>query len=71
MDKQGLPSAWSEAASWEMGLLTKNDWKAKWIGMDIIAEDAALEKYGKWITLPENLEETETAISGKALQFLK
>lgn len=27
-------TAWSEAASWSMGLLDQNDWKAKWIGMD-------------------------------------
>ena len=27
-------AAWSEAASWSMGLLNKNDWKAKWIGYD-------------------------------------
>ena len=27
-------AAWSDAASWSMGLLNKNDWKAKWIGYD-------------------------------------
>ena len=27
-------SAWSESAYWSMGLLNKNDWKAKWIGYD-------------------------------------
>ena len=27
-------AAWSEPASWSMGLLSKNDWKAKWIGYD-------------------------------------
>jgi alpha-L-rhamnosidase len=53
-DKQDTPSAWSETASWEMALLSKDDWKAKWIGMDIIAEPSALEKYGKWIGLPES-----------------
>lgn len=25
---------WSESAYWSMGLLNKNDWKAKWIGYD-------------------------------------
>ncbi|MFT3935714.1 MAG: family 78 glycoside hydrolase catalytic domain [Chitinophagaceae bacterium] len=27
-------SAWSEVASWSMGLLNKSDWAAKWIGYD-------------------------------------
>lgn len=27
-------SAWSETAHWTMGLLTSNDWRAKWIGYD-------------------------------------
>ena len=27
-------SAWSEPAYWSMGLLNKNDWKAKWTGLD-------------------------------------
>ncbi len=31
-NEQHFPSAWSETASWEMGLLSKEDWKAVWIG---------------------------------------
>jgi alpha-L-rhamnosidase len=27
-------STWSKTASWSMGLLAPNDWKAKWIGLD-------------------------------------
>ena len=27
-------TTWSEPANWSMGLLNKNDWKAKWIGYD-------------------------------------
>src|SRR6185369_1255613 len=30
-DNSGNTSPWSESASWQMGLLTANDWKAKWI----------------------------------------
>ena len=34
-DGDGKASAWSEAANWQTGLLTKTDWKnAKWIGYD-------------------------------------
>jgi len=36
-DKNGQASAWSAAASWTMGLLTKADWKADWIGNDLTA----------------------------------
>jgi alpha-L-rhamnosidase len=31
-DKDGKPSAWSEPASWSMGLLEEEDWTAQWIG---------------------------------------
>jgi alpha-L-rhamnosidase len=31
-DRDGKPSAWSEPASWSMGLLNAADWKAQWIG---------------------------------------
>jgi hypothetical protein len=30
-DREGKPSAWSERASWTMGLLKSGDWKSKWI----------------------------------------
>ncbi|HSW45043.1 MAG TPA: family 78 glycoside hydrolase catalytic domain [Phycisphaerae bacterium] len=33
-DKAGKPSAWSEPAWWEMGLLQPVDWKARWICSD-------------------------------------
>ena len=31
-DGLGRASAWSQAASWEMGFLASSDWQAKWIG---------------------------------------
>lgn len=33
-DRDGMASAWSEPASWTMGLLAASDWKAQWIGCD-------------------------------------
>jgi alpha-L-rhamnosidase len=30
-DNQGRDTGWSNTASWEMGLLSVNDWKAQWI----------------------------------------
>ncbi|MFN8354182.1 MAG: family 78 glycoside hydrolase catalytic domain [Spirosomataceae bacterium] len=32
-DEKAKPTAWSETAWWEMGLLNKSDWTAHWIGM--------------------------------------
>jgi alpha-L-rhamnosidase len=34
-DGNGAPSAWSEPAFWEMGLLQPSDWKANWIEPDL------------------------------------
>lgn len=34
-DKNGKPGPWSVSAKWEMGLMNKNDWQAKWIGLDL------------------------------------
>ncbi|MDR2384218.1 MAG: glycoside hydrolase family 78 protein [Tannerella sp.] len=31
-DNDDRPSAWSETATWSMGLLDPSEWKAKWIG---------------------------------------
>ncbi len=36
-DKNGIPGEWSKTARWEIGLLSKADWKAAWIGNDLTA----------------------------------
>jgi alpha-L-rhamnosidase len=33
-DKSNQPTAWSDTATWSMGLLSPSDWKAQWIGLD-------------------------------------
>jgi alpha-L-rhamnosidase len=33
-DKNGNESEWSKPAKWSMGLLSPQDWKAEWIGLD-------------------------------------
>ena len=33
-NRDGEPSTWSQAASWSMGLLSPEDWRAKWIGVN-------------------------------------
>ncbi|QHI69788.1 family 78 glycoside hydrolase catalytic domain [Tichowtungia aerotolerans] len=37
-DQNGVVSEWSERATWEMALLDKSDWSAKWIAAPELAE---------------------------------
>ncbi len=37
-DNHGERSKWSEPASWEMGIMQENDWKARWISPDLKEE---------------------------------
>jgi alpha-L-rhamnosidase len=39
-DREGEPSEWSEPAMWTMGLLTAEDWKARWIDAETRLPDA-------------------------------
>lgn len=57
-DKDDKPSSWSEAASWSMGLLDPEDWKAQWIGFDASRKpEPAADKVdlarASWIWYPE------------------
>jgi alpha-L-rhamnosidase len=39
----GIESEWSKPAAWSMGLLSKNDWKAQWIGKsEDLSPDSAM-----------------------------
>ena len=38
-DQKGKSSDWSATANWQMGLLNQDDWKAKWIGLDVKYEE--------------------------------
>ena len=53
-DAGDRPSAWSEPAFWEMGLLDTGDWKGQWLSAqydrDLVAAPFALDKM-RWIWL--------------------
>ena len=57
-DKDGRASAWSKPAYWTMGLLDREQFKAKWIGYDASRKrepalaDVKLDG-SKWIWYPE------------------
>jgi len=50
-DSQGQPSPYSQPSWWEMGLLSAQDWKAKWITRDMPLERGDYESAPKWIWL--------------------
>jgi len=57
-DKDSKPAAWSKPARWTMGLLSSDDWKAKWIGFDASRQrpegTQKLDPSGaKWLWYPE------------------
>ncbi|QYM78947.1 family 78 glycoside hydrolase catalytic domain [Horticoccus luteus] len=68
-DETGGESAWSEIATWTMGVLTPADWQAKWItDAELLkwvrpqwgyrSEPAATAETTKWITLDLGAERT-------------
>ena len=61
-DKDGKESGWSEVASWEMGLLQPEDWKAKWI-TDVKPLPDKPEEFYK--DDPAPLFRSEFAVTGK------
>ena len=66
-NRDGRPSAWSEPARWEMGLLKPADWSAQWIEADLRAPaTSAVSLAGaKWIWCPEpGVDLTKTAPAG-------
>ncbi len=48
-DSQGQSSPYSQVSWWEMGLLSPQDWKAKWITRDMPLERGDYESAPKWI----------------------
>jgi len=48
-DAKGEPSAWSEPATWSMGLLKREDWQAEWISY---RDEAPLHKSRDALYLP-------------------
>jgi alpha-L-rhamnosidase len=48
-DQDGNPSAWSAPAQWTMGLLSAQDWHAKWIGRDEPMPTADVDLPARWL----------------------
>ncbi len=68
-DNQGNTSAWSETASWQMGLLKSSDWKAKWIGVGY-QEDTLMRAsplFRKQFTTKKKIQSATVYITSKGL----
>jgi len=51
-DKDGSPSAWSRPASWTMGVLNPQDWRARWIMQRTRGEGGGLPLFRKAFDVP-------------------
>jgi len=60
-DRDGRPSAWSEPASWTMGLLDTADWTAKWISQ-------STDAFGKDVEPPSSLLRKTFSLDGKPVR---
>ncbi len=66
-DAKGKPSAWSESAYWEMGLLNPSDWDAKWITNNDPNEKADYDNI-RWIWAQEP---NDVPAKGKAIAWFR
>ena len=53
-DREGSVSAWSEMATWTMGLLRSEDWTAKWIGLTLPGGEGQYPRLRKTFLLEES-----------------
>jgi alpha-L-rhamnosidase len=68
-DNTGKASVWSESASWQMGLLTAADWKAKWITPGF-AEDSVMRPsplFRKAFSLTKKIQSAKAYITAHGL----
>ncbi len=67
-DEEKNPSVWSEVSTWEMGLLEKIDWQAKWIGApeSLATPDVKLPApyFRKEATFNKKIKQARAYISG-------
>jgi len=54
-DNEGMVSDWSQPASWSMGILAPEQWKAKWIGAPWQGEETLPKPLNPGVLIPEKL----------------
>jgi alpha-L-rhamnosidase len=68
-DSQGQASPYSQASWWEMGLLSREDWRAKWITRDMPIERGDYESAPKWIWAADDNALTNATAGKRAFRF--
>lgn len=70
-DKDNKETAYSKTATWRMGLINPNDWKAKWIAAEAAehTNDANSLKDVKWIWYPGDNGATKATSGTKYLRY--
>ena len=63
-DKDGKAAPWSEAASWEMGLLEPLDWQAQWIGRTTNIDEEPAPLFRRELTLNGKIKKARAYICG-------
>jgi alpha-L-rhamnosidase len=68
-DGEGIASPWAAPGSWEMGLLSPDDWQASWISAAIEADPPEAVSMGDWIWHPAAREPGEVVVFRRVLDI--
>jgi alpha-L-rhamnosidase len=68
-DGAGIASPWAAPASWEMGLLSPDDWQASWISAAIEEEPPEPVPMGDWIWHPAAREPGAIVVFRRAVEI--
>jgi len=63
-DKDGKPSAWSQPARWEMGLLKTSDWQAQWIARTTNIDELPAPMFRRELSLDGKIKRARVYICG-------
>jgi alpha-L-rhamnosidase len=68
---QTEPSAWSDTTHWEMGLMNKSDWQAKWLQVTTPSITEINPAVSQWINLVGTVENEDGSIDAPVIEPLK
>ncbi len=63
-DANGQPSAWSDPATWEMGLLGADDWHGQWIARNELIEPQPLPMLRREFNLSKPIKQARVYVTG-------
>jgi len=66
-----VQSTWSAINKWEMGLLEKSDWQAKWLQIDNEVVTPPTPEVNRWVTLAGTVETPKGKTKTSAIELLK